>query len=843
MKLNSKVAMAVLTALAAQSPGLMQGALAAETNELTEVIVTATRQALNVQQVTAAITAISGDNLEKQNIEGIGGLTATVPNVLIAGDNGGTTGASLYMRGIPNVGVYLDGIWQVSNSGLLTRDFLELDRLEVLRGPQGTLYGRDSTGGSIQIHSKKPGTEFGGVVSGQIGSLDRRDLSLSVDLPITDTLLTKFSISDNHVNGWVKSLITGVRDGYMDSSVMRADILWKPLDNLELRYIRQKDSQEGRQARVQARIDFNVGYYHGYQVGIAEAHDIASGGKFNPMYAVAGYPGGKLGKYESWSASTSPNRQYNDQNTLHIDWDVVDNLHVKYMYGDSKLADNIYNDWGGSQYNFFVNYYVDQVDLKSHELQLSGKLFKDKVDYVVGAYKWDQSSRSRQPEWSMQDWVQSGANNGTIQTLDYAKVLASASCKATPKDRGYNFTGQKNWLGQLITGNTKVSDWIYPCDWAGGNGWIGVFSGVGNTSDRLIGATQDGKAYFGEATWHVTDEWDVTFGYRHHSQDNQALSMSPTQLAAQIASGATLARPKQLDTLFSSISGAVGGTFDKSVPTSFSANTKRFATKYTIRPGMMVYAQYSEGFNSGGVSLYADSVGPGQLAYEPELLKNYEVGLRADWLDRTLRTNLTAFRTDWLGIQYLGTVKDRANGTEVTELVLQNAADGRAQGLELESTWLVTDRLQVGANLGYLKTEYLEVKAGAPLPKTSEFARAPSKTASFNAQYSWSNVFGGELTGRVQTSYFGCYWRASTLELRQDFQGLVSKCGEAGNVWFTDARFTWEPASKKYEIAVWGKNLTDTYNYNSGFMHGIWQFDFATVDRPREYGVQLKARF
>ena len=153
MKFNSKVTMAVLTALAAQSPGLMQGALAAESNELTEVIVTATRQALNVQQVTASITAISGDNLEKQNIEGIGGLTATVPNVLIAGDNGGTTGASLYMRGIPNVGVYLDGIWQVSNSGLLTRDFLELDRIEVLRGPQGTLYGRDSTGGSIQIPS------------------------------------------------------------------------------------------------------------------------------------------------------------------------------------------------------------------------------------------------------------------------------------------------------------------------------------------------------------------------------------------------------------------------------------------------------------------------------------------------------------------------------------------------------------------------------------------------------------------------------------------------------------------------------------------------------------------
>jgi iron complex outermembrane receptor protein len=813
-----------MLAIAAQSGLFAQAALAQSAGELSEIIVTATRQSLNVQKVAAAITAMSGDTLEKQNIEGLEGLTGVIPNVLIAGDNGGTTGASLYMRGIPNVGVYLDGIWQVSNNGLLTRDFLELDRIEVLRGPQGTLYGRDSTGGAIQIHSKKPAAEFGGTVKLDVGNLDRRDISASIDIPLSDTLFTKFSYGNSHVGGWVHSIVTGINDGYMDSRVFRGDILWKPLDNLDVRFIHQEDNQVGRQARVQARIDFQTAYIHGYQVGIAEATNIASGGKFNPSYAVAGYPGGQLGRYESRSSSTSPNIQNMKQDTLHIDWDINDAMHLKYMLGDGMVDGGVYNDWGGSQYNFFVNYDVSRTEMRSHELQLSGKLFKDKVDYVVGGYKWNQDFRDRGVEWSMQDWVQGGNATG----LNYNTVLSSPACTTRkPSDVGVSFPGNV---------------WPAPCNFAGGYGWVGIFSGVGNTSDRLNSQTQDGKAFFGQMTFHATDDLRFELGYRHHSQDNVGNSMSPGRLAANIAAGLTAARPGPIDTLFASRTKAVAGPLDSPAATSFGANTKHFAVLYDIRPGMMLYGSYSEGFNSGGVSKVVDSKGEITLPYEPELIKNYEVGLHADWLNRTLRTNLTGFRTDWLGVQYLGTVTDRGTGQQVTELALQNAADGRAQGVELEGTWLATDRLSVGANLGYLKTEFTTVKPGVILTTSTEFARAPSKTASFNAQYSWSSVFGGDVTARLQSNYFGCYWRATTLELRQDFDGRVSTCGEAGNVWFHDARVTWESASKKYEFALWGKNLTDTYNYNSGFMHFVWQFDFATVDRPREFGLQFKAK-
>jgi iron complex outermembrane recepter protein len=846
----TSVRMAVMAAIAAQASGFAATALAQERNELEEVTVTATRVATDVQDTPLALTAFSGTGLEEKNIEGLEDLTGNVPNILIAGDNGGTTGGLFYMRGIPNVGVYLDGIWQVSANGLLTRDFVELDRIEVLRGPQGTLYGRDSTGGSIHIHSKQPAREFAVNGSVQVGNLERRDIMMSVDLPISDMLRTKWTYGNYSQDGWVKSLTTGVKDGYMDSQVLRGDVLFQPTDSLSFRLIHQRDDQVGRQARVQARIDFNVGYFHGYQVGIAEAHDIASGGHFNPNYAVAGFPGGQLGRYESRTSSTAPNEQYLRQTTFHANWELNDYFNAKYMYGDSSVDASIYNDWGGSEFNFFVNYDTSRLDLKSHEIQFSGDIVRDKVSYVVGAYKWKQAFRGRGVEWTMNDWTLAAPNSGTIQTLNYATVLASPACQRTPAQVGRSFVGQRNWLGQVITNNNTVSGWPFPCDWAG-NGWIGVFAGPGGgvTSDRLNGETQDGDAYFGEATWSVTDRWDVTFGYRHHKQDKVALRMStggapgaPNRLATSIAAGTTEARPIELNTLFNSRAMAVAGDFDITSPTSFGANTMRLSTKFDINDDIMVYAGYSEGFNSGGVAQVVDSVGAYSNNYDPEQIENWEIGMRADLFNRTLRANVTAFRTDWLGIQYLGTVRDRATGQEVTELTLLNAANGRAKGLEFELTWLPTDALTLGANVGLLRTSYLSILPGAPIPQDSAFARAPEKTYNLNASYEWGNVFGGSLSARLESNYWGAYWRASTLELRQDFQGLQNS-PEAGDLWQHNARLSWKPGDDKYELSLWVNNITDTYNYNSGFMHGIWQFDFATVDRPREFGLMIKAKF
>lgn len=824
-----KMAVAVIAANAVNGGFLTHHAVAQDgADGLEEIVITATRRETDVQDVPLAVTALTGEALQAQNIENLEDITAVVPNVLIAGGNGGTTSANFTMRGIPNVGTYLDGIWQVSNNGLLTRDFVELDRIEVLRGPQGTLYGRDSTGGSIHLHSKPPADSFGVTLSMQAGNLDRRDVMISADIPIGNDIRTKWTMGSYEQDGWVKSRITGINHGWQDSEVFRGDILWTPTDNLAFRLIHQEDDQVGKQARVQSRIDFNVAYFHGYQVGIAEAHDIASGGRFNPQFAVAGHPGGVLDEYESWSSSTVPNEQYLEQTTFHADWDITNVMHLKYMYGDVLVDASIYNDWGGSQYNFFVNYDTSKLDLKSHEFQLTGALLEGRMDYVLGYYSWEQESRNRGVEWAMADW-QNTADMGNIKTLDYNDVLNSPACSRTPADVGWDH----KW----------GDSWPVPCNAFNGFGWIGLFGNIvaGNHSDRLNGQAQEGDAIFGELTWYINPQWDVTVGYRDHTQDNVAQSVAPATLASYIASGVTEPRPRELNTTFVDRGQAVAGAMDTFTPTSFSADTYRLASSYDFNEDIMVYLGYSEGFNSGGVSLYEDSQGPVQIHYAPEVIENWELGLRADLFDRSLRANVTYFNTDWLGIQYLGTVIDRGTGEEATELVLQNSADGEAKGVELELTWLATDRLTLISNLGFLDTAFTNINAGVPITTSTEFARAPETTYMLAAQYEW-DLFGGTLVGRLQSNYWDSYWRASTLELRQDFQGLRTE-SPAGDIWFHNARLTYTSQGGNYEITLWANNLTDEYNFNSGFMHGIWQFDFATVDRPREYGLQFKTFF
>ena len=840
-----KLSLAVIAGIVCTPAGLAQVALAQSAQratELDEVVVTATRRTSDVQDVPMAITALSADALQERNIANFEDLTSVVPNVLVAGGNVGTQQASFYMRGIPNVGTYLDGIWQVSNNGLLTREFLDLDRIEVLRGPQGTLYGRDSTGGSIHLHSTRPADEFGATVMAQVGNLDRKDVTAMFDVPLTDTLLTRWTLGAFSQDGWVKSVTTGENHGWLESDLFRGDILWTPRETFSLRLIHQEDDQTGKEARVQPLIEFRNADAQGYQVGIAQAIDIASGGRFNPRYAQAGAPGGLLDEYENRSSSRTPNRFALEQTTVHLDWDINDAVHFRYMFGDTLSDGSVYNDWSGSEYNIFASYFVQAIELDSHEFQFNGTLFDDKIDWVSGYYTWDQTQRSRDPEWAMGDWVQA-PDMGRAKTLDYATVLASAQCTTrTPADAGYNFAGRPNWLGQIITGNTSVSDWPFPCNWGGGNGWVGTFARTGNTSDRLLEQTQEGDAIFGELTYHVNTRWEVTLGYRDHEQDNVAASMSPARLAASIAAGVTEQRPRMLDTEFSDRGRAIAGDMDVFTPTSFGADTWRFATSYDIADDVMVYASYSEGFNSGGVSQYVDSVGPVALNYGPEFIENVEVGLRATWLDNTLRSNVTYFDTDWIGIQYASAVRDRATGQDVTERVVQNSADGKANGLEFELTYAPIAALTLNANFGFLDTEFTNIRAGTSLTTSSEFARAPEKTYSFGAQYEWNFAGGASLIGRVQSNYWDEYWRASTIELRRDFRGIALGA-EAGDVWMHNARLTFLPGGERYEISLWANNLTDEYNLNSGFMHGLWQFDFATVDRPREYGLQMKARF
>ena len=746
---------------------------------LEEIVVTATRRDTNVQDLAMAVTAISSEGLALQNIENVMDLTGVVPNVLIYGGGGGISQPVITFRGIPRVGTYVDGVWQVSNAGLLQRQFVELDHVEVLRGPQGTLIGRDSTGGSIQIFTKAPAHEFGVTADIGVGSFDRRDASISVDVPFAEHFFSKFTIADYSKEGFVTSVVTGDKTGDLENEVARADFLWEPTDKLSLRAIVSSNESASLTARVQTFINYDVAYPLGKQVGIAEAHDIASlaagGVGFNCKSTVAGCAGGQLGKYQSRMHTVPRDLQDLDQSTFQLSYDLTDRIAFKYIYGNTEMNTQAHTDYAGAEFNFFMNYDLNRLELDSHELQLTGG--GDRIHWVAGYYQWDQTNNNRGIEWSHSDWTNTAgplvhpANSGPRQILDYASVLASPTCQRTPASRGLNFQGQVRADGSIVGPADTINGWPQPCSnsdvvfpfaWNNpfgppGSPNVSIFNSTNgfDGSDRSSLATEDGNAYFGEVTFLITNKWDVTAGYRMHDQNNHNWARN---LAAGKASGQTELRPITIGTRFVSVDRALNAPIDPASLTqnSFDQDTMRLGTSYRFSDDVMAYFNYSEGFNAGGIATHEDSLGRVVTQYDPETIENYEIGLRADFAGGRLRTNITLFDTDWIDIQATRSVIDRGTGLSITEVTRDNAAKGNAQGIELELTYAATERLLLQANIGIQDTKYFDILPGAQITEDTEFGGSPDRTtdlAVHTVELGWRrNAVGavpGELLGSI----------------------------------------------------------------------------------------------
>jgi iron complex outermembrane receptor protein len=731
---------------------------------------------------------------------------------------------------------------------LLLREFVELDRIEVLRGPQGTLYGRDSTGGAIRVYTKAPQNEFGVVADFGIGNLDRRDVKLSVDVPFTETFRSRLTLGNYDRDGYITSTTTGHKSGAFQDQVARADFIWEPSDRVSVRFNAQDDEITSSTARVQTWIENRLAWNTGIQVGLAEAYDIASRavygqGRWNCNYACAGWPGGRLGEWETTSEITVPSRQWLEQQTVDVKAELTDNISFQYLLGHTDVDARTYNDWDSGEFNFYIDYFNNTVDLTSHEFQLAGG--NDRISWVGGAYLWDQKGRNRNPAWSMREWSDFGNNYGQAQPFNYTTmVLPSAACQRTPASLGLDFTGQFNTaLLRPITAADRntVAGWPFPCNFAGGGGWVAALAAGATAAagDRLTGNEVDGWAAFGEVVISLTEKFDLTLGYRFHDQQNEQYSFN---VAAGVAAGITTPRPVATNQEW-----AGGNIYEGIVdPTSFLSNefdrgTPRIVGSYQINDDMMFYASYTEGFNSGGLAVYFDSIGRVLADYQPEIIENTELGFRSDLLDGKLRLNATIFSTDWIGVQLPATIRDRATGQEITELVTQNAASAKAEGVELEISYAITDNVLFQSNLGWLNTAYTDSTSPAVTLNT-EFSRAPDNTYNLGIQWDKQLAMGGNLTTRFDASYTGEYWRSATPSLRQNAYG-VPRDPETGDVWMLNARMAFQPSDGNYELSLYGTNLTNEYLLNSGFLHNIWQFDFATVDRPREVGLQMRVFF
>ena len=366
---------------------------AVPSNQLEEITVTAERKTANLESTPISITALSSRELENRGLTNISEVAHSAPNLLFsttAPVSGVSNGAVIYMRGVgqndfslttdPGVGTYIDGIYSSRSIGGV-QDVLDLDHIEVLRGPQGTLFGRNTIGGAISLITKEPGEDFGGEASATLGNYARHDERLSVDVPITDTLLTHFAFSGQYRDGYVHGLADDRLLGNVDRDASRFSALWKPTSDLKVDF-----TADVSRTREQNAADRLVGIT---QTGVVPYYNAVDA----PILNIPGF--GLNVPYDSrWithndtTYATGPNGTKLDGfgTSLIVSKEVGD-FTLKSLSSFRETSGSFNRDADGSPLIIVEtedkDYYQQQY---SEELQANGSLFDDRLTVASGLY-------------------------------------------------------------------------------------------------------------------------------------------------------------------------------------------------------------------------------------------------------------------------------------------------------------------------------------------------------------------------------------------------------------------------------------------------------------------------
>jgi len=333
---------------------------------LEEIVVTAQKNEEMAQTIPISLVAMDAGNLEKQGVTNLGELPHSVPNLQITPAPSNAASLRVYIRGVgnfddqltqdPSVAVYTDGVYVGRSQGLAS-EVADIERIEVLRGPQGTLYGRNATGGAINFITKAPEIgAWGFSQSFTVGSYDEFRSRTMINMPLTDTVALRLSYAHAEKDGFVKNEGTGADTfGSKDRQAIRADLRWQPNEQWDVRYSYDQSDIED------TAMYFVPGSMHGNESRPSKSRTNVN--NFQPSdIQVRGHQ-------------------------LTANWEVSDDLAIKSITSYRTLDNYDYQDYLG----FFV--VEDDLHQKqwSQELQAVGSAFGDQLQYIAGLYYFEES--------------------------------------------------------------------------------------------------------------------------------------------------------------------------------------------------------------------------------------------------------------------------------------------------------------------------------------------------------------------------------------------------------------------------------------------------------------------
>lgn len=354
---------------------------------LDEIIVTARRRAERLQEVPVSVTTFSDAEIESIGITNIADINELTPNLVIQPNTGGFDGVLVCMRGLcrtdaiitedPMVGVYMDGVYVGKSVGSLF-DVTELERIEVLRGPQGTLYGKNTLGGAVLLHSRKPSGEWGGNATVTGGNYDRTDFKGYLEFPVTDTLAGSVSYLYRNHDPYVENSLGDDRWSE-DNKATRAALRWLPTDRITVDYA--YDWQEKDEKPLASQIVTATGYVGGYGLGDLFGQDVRED------YAdkVHTY-GASHNEVDLSGHSLTANFELDDMGTF-------TDMALKSITGYREFNIDVLNNMTGASSPYVYSNEVYDYDAFSQEFQLSGDFGAGFGDFVLGAFYFNEDGK------------------------------------------------------------------------------------------------------------------------------------------------------------------------------------------------------------------------------------------------------------------------------------------------------------------------------------------------------------------------------------------------------------------------------------------------------------------
>lgn len=572
----------------------------AERDQFTEeIVVTARRKQENLQQVPVSVTVFSQSTLEQRSATRLIDLAEMTPNLTIGVGSFGvdTPEAAIFIRGVgqgdtamfsdPGVGVYIDGIYLARAQGAIL-DLVELERVEVLRGPQGTLFGKNTSGGAIQLVTRRPEREFQTRLGLTVGNYDRLNGNVAVDGPLGSSLFGSVSYHTANSDGWSQSLTNGQDFHDDDRDLVRASLEWAPERGLQAYVAADWVSDRGAGGN-QAMVAFE-------STPLIDFYNTVRGDQGFTTYTEVFVPNDL---YESFGAPTIFGPPEVDGEifgtTLDLSYTRGDWV-LRSLTGFRELDYRSVGDSDGSPVPVAEIDGREQQEQFSQEFQIQGT--SERADWTLGAIYLRET-----PEVDDVQYVL----GGVFEALELAPGpiyappgIPDVLCNPGPPPPGLLcFGGAGNPLN------------------------LAFFLGDGIVFD--LDLENESWAVFGESTWRLGDRLSFTLGGRWTEDDKSFRYV--TQNGLGITDNNLLAQD------------------------TWSDWSGRASISYQASEDVLLYGTLSRGFKSGGFNGRPQDRGVLD-PFEPEVVESLEIGLKSDLLDRKLRFNMAAFASDYSDIHF-----------------------------------------------------------------------------------------------------------------------------------------------------------------------------------------------